>query len=46
MTTYKICQMAVFDAVTGKSGLEYGENSTLLKKEQDLAEDRCPSIQN
>jgi len=46
MTTYKIWQMAGFEAFTGESGLECSEKSTLLKTEQDFAEDRCPSIQN
>ncbi len=32
--------MVGFGAVAGKTGLAFGENSTLLKREQDFAEDR------
>jgi hypothetical protein len=40
MTTYQKWQMPRFEAVAGKTGLAFGENSTLLKREQDFAEDR------
>ncbi len=44
MTSCKKWQMALFEVVTDKTGLECSENSTLLKTKQDFAEDRCPSI--
>ncbi len=40
MTTYQKWQMPRFGAVAGKTGFAFCENSTLLKREQDFAEDR------
>ena len=44
MTYCKKWQIAGFEAVTGRTRLEFSENSTLLKIKQDIAEDRTPSI--
>ena len=40
MTTCQKWQMVGFEAVAGKTGLAFCENSTLLKREQGFAEDR------
>ena len=44
MTSCQKWQITGFEAVTDKTGLEFSENSTLLKTKQDFADDRCPSI--